>query len=228
MEGRAYRSEEDCRARLAEAGGGMERIRSWFNQRTFNPERLADSAVNDWALVLWQRIDTLRENGADEETVSLWADAFVRKWLAFQHAGSRTLNWMITGPARFPVERNEKRMATERKRYDELDWFVGNCENWLRRRQNAAKRAEASVQAKESGSEFQTSELCGVKLVHNTAIDRVQLVFPGKPDPETIRDLKSSAFRWSPREGAWQRQLTRNGIWAANGVLAALAERQAS
>jgi hypothetical protein len=30
----------------------------------------------------------------------------------------------------------------------------------------------------------------------------------GKPDPETITQLKSRGFRWTPSQRAWQRKLT--------------------
>lgn len=62
-------------------------------------------------------------------------------------------------------------------------------------------------------------EIEGVKIIHNTDLDRLQLLFNGKPTPETISLLKKNAFRWSPRQGAWQRQLTPNAIYAANKVL---------
>lgn len=38
---------------------------------------------------------------------------------------------------------------------------------------------------------------------------RDKLVIDGKPPRETIQMLKSNGFRWSPTNGAWQRQLTR-------------------
>jgi hypothetical protein len=50
----------------------------------------------------------------------------------------------------------------------------------------------------------------------------VQLVFEGRPEPEVIAQLKGRAFRWSPREGAWQRQLTQNGVWAAEFIAKSL------
>ena len=48
---------------------------------------------------------------------------------------------------------------------------------------------------------------------------RVQLIFDGKPDDDTRALLKSYGFRWSPRNGAWQRQLTDNGRRAAQQLM---------
>lgn len=61
-----------------------------------------------------------------------------------------------------------------------------------------------------------------IKEVHNHVINRVQLIFPGKPDEQTRSLLKRYGFRWSPREGAWQRQLNANGLSAAKSVLGQL------
>lgn len=212
---------QDCIDLLIERAGGMERVRGWFSARTFNVDYNARNAVQGWGNGLFDALSDLANNGASSDQVVEWRDRFVGKWLAYQHAGARTMNWMITGPANFPVARNEKRMATERKRYDELDYFVNDRLAWLRRRERAAERAQLSEEAK--GEIFKEREAAGVRLVENTTLDRVQLIFPGKPDEETRADLKRSAFRWSPREGAWQRKLTRNGIWAADGILAAIA-----
>ena len=65
------------------------------------------------------------------------------------------------------------------------------------------------------------TEAAGVRVVENAEAARLQLIFPGKPDPETIGRLKANGFRWSPREGAWQRHLNNAGRWAAERVLQA-------
>lgn len=212
---------QDCIQALVDAAGGMDKVQGWFNWRTFKVELRARQAVEEWGNLLFDNLSDLANHGASPEQQAEWQAAFIRKWLAYQHAGARTMNWMITGPARFPVAQNEKRMATERKRYDELDAFVSNSRNWLRRRQRSAERAVVSEQAK--GETFAEEVVCGIRMVRNTALDRVQLLFPDKPDADTRAQLKKSGFRWSPREGAWQRQLTRNGVWAAQGFLAGYA-----
>jgi hypothetical protein len=43
----------------------------------------------------------------------------------------------------------------------------------------------------------------------NKEINRVQIIYPGKPSEETRTKLKSNGFRWSPYEKAWQRQYGR-------------------
>ncbi len=61
-----------------------------------------------------------------------------------------------------------------------------------------------------------------VEVVENVEADRIQLVFPGKPDAETRSMLKTNGFRWSPRAGAWQRHLNNAGRGAVQQVLSGL------
>ena len=49
----------------------------------------------------------------------------------------------------------------------------------------------------------------------NREDNRLQVFFDGKPDEATRTELKISGFRWAPSVGAWQRQLTKNAIYAA-------------
>ena len=48
------------------------------------------------------------------------------------------------------------------------------------------------------------------KVVENTDLMRLQLIFDDKPSEEVRKVLKSHAFRWSPSNNCWQRQLTDN------------------
>lgn len=49
--------------------------------------------------------------------------------------------------------------------------------------------------------------------------ERLRIRHHEKPDSETIRELKGNGFRWSPKNKAWQRQLTSNAVYAARRVL---------
>lgn len=57
------------------------------------------------------------------------------------------------------------------------------------------------------------------KVVENTEIMRLQLIFDGKPDAQTRDVLKKNGFRWSPSNTAWQRQLTTNAKYALKRVI---------
>nr|DAT22927.1 MAG TPA: protein of unknown function (DUF3560) [Caudoviricetes sp.] len=48
------------------------------------------------------------------------------------------------------------------------------------------------------------------KVIENTDLMRLQLIFDDKPSEELRKVLKSYAFRWSPSNKSWQRQLTDN------------------
>ena len=67
-------------------------------------------------------------------------------------------------------------------------------------------------------------EYDGYTYKEDVELMRVQFFFDGKPDDETRSLLKSNGFRWAPSQGAWQRQLTENGIRAAKRVMEEIAQ----
>lgn len=205
---------------LLDRVGGLETFRRNWSWRSHSPEARAISAIDGGAESIEAGAQLLADAGASSEQVADWTERAIKLWLAYQAAGARTANPMVTGPANFPVARNQKACEVERKRGDEYFEFVKDAKGWLSRQARREERAALSVEA--AAVDHRTVEFDGVKLVQNTTLDRIQLVFDGKPDPVTIGLLKKSAFRWSPREGAWQRQNTNNGIRAAYAVLHAL------
>lgn len=58
----------------------------------------------------------------------------------------------------------------------------------------------------------------GDEVIINADENRVQILFDEKPDENIRTKLKSHGFRWSPRQGVWQRLLNNNGIVAAREV----------
>lgn len=87
------------------------------------------------------------------------------------------------------IERTEQRLA-------ELD----------RREQQAAEP--------QTGAAFD-----GGQIVRNIDLNRLQILFDAIPDADTRAALKQNGFRWSPKNQAWQRQLTDNAERAARQVL---------
>ncbi len=65
----------------------------------------------------------------------------------------------------------------------------------------------------------------GIRVVRNLEENRIQILFPGKPDNATRALLKSRGFKWAPSQGAWQRQLNGAGEYAAECVIAELKKR---
>lgn len=62
-------------------------------------------------------------------------------------------------------------------------------------------------------------EFDGGRIVHNVEQNRLQILFDEIPNEETRAELKSHGFKWSRRNEAWQRQLTRNAIYDAKHIL---------
>ena len=58
----------------------------------------------------------------------------------------------------------------------------------------------------------------GGEAVANTEKRRLQLFFDEKPDESKRTMLKRYGFRWTPTEGAWQRLLNDNAIYACDRI----------
>ena len=80
--------------------------------------------------------------------------------------------------------------------------------------QNAKRAADTTAQTDYSDLGFQVER--------NAEMNRLQLKFNGKPDEKTRSILKSNGFRWSPTQGAWQRQLNGNSEYGLKRVVEGL------
>ncbi len=72
--------------------------------------------------------------------------------------------------------------------------------------------------------ETKVEEIGAIKVIENAEINRVQIIFPGKPAADVRTKLKQSGFRWSPSEGAWQRQLNTAAVYWARELVSKLGE----
>lgn len=99
------------------------------------------------------------------------------------------------------IARNEQRLEEMQKRKEAIEKVA----------------ATESGDAGSSGSVGRV-DFDGGYVYENLDMDRIQIIYDEKPDRETINKLKSNGFRWSPSQGAWQRQLNRNGRMAVNRV----------
>lgn len=89
------------------------------------------------------------------------------------------------------------------------------------------KRIEARIESlKKLKSNTRLSEENDIyKLWEDKQDMRIRISFEmGKPDQEVIDMLKGKAFKWSPKNNAWQRQLTNNAIYATKQLQKSLHE----
>jgi len=82
-------------------------------------------------------------------------------------------------------------------------------------------KAEANREAKADRANKENREYIfhSGKVIFNYEIDRLQLLFDSKPSQEIITQLKKGAFKWSPTNSAWQRQLTNNALHSAINII---------
>lgn len=90
-----------------------------------------------------------------------------------------------------------------------------NNANIHRIRDRIAELEKKTSSAAPAGWEFD-----GGEVVMNTEENRLQILFEDKPDADLRAELKAAAFKWAPSQGAWQRQLTDNAIYAAKRIKA--------
>ena len=79
------------------------------------------------------------------------------------------------------------------------------------------KRHAAMAERATEGDEVH--EYAWGKLIVAFGDERYRFVFDGKPAPEIIRLMKSNAFKWSPANSAWQRQITANAKYAVKRMI---------
>ncbi len=104
--------------------------------------------------------------------------------------------------------------------YDRAPYPGWALQNNLANIKRCQQRVEDLKQTKEKGSS--EVDYGDFKVLENTEVMRIQIIFDGKPDEAVRSTLKSNGFRWAPSQGAWQRQLNSNGIYAMKRVVESL------
>ena len=97
------------------------------------------------------------------------------------------------------------------------DFELASLRGKIKRTQENLAKLDGIEQHKDDAAN--TLEFDGGKIFLNMEANRLQILFDEIPDEETRAALKSNGFRWSPKNQAWQRQLTRNAEYAARQVL---------
>ncbi len=84
------------------------------------------------------------------------------------------------------------------------------------KRKTAERRGESiSIEAVKPTIEYMVGE---IKIVDSAEQNRIMIIYPSKPDVDTISKLKHSGWKWSPRNGAWQRLRNNNARYALTAL----------
>ena len=117
---------------------------------SFSPERRGAAHVADYTAHLTAAKETIcrlaRSHDLPEsfaaELFAEYAAGYDKRYRAWLHAKARCLSPMITGPANFPVRRNQKANAVEQKRCEELIRYRESSARWINKRIAQATRPE--------------------------------------------------------------------------------------
>ena len=97
------------------------------------------------------------------------------------------------------------------------DFELASLRGKIKRAQENLAKLDSMEQHKDDAAN--TLEFDGGKIFLNMEANRLQILFDEIPDEEVRADLKSHGFKWSRKNEAWQRQLTRNAIYDAKRIL---------
>lgn len=100
-----------------------------------------------------------------------------------------------------------------------LSWQLSNNNQNIHSVEERLQRLKAE---KEKDSSEYDSDF--FKVVENTEIMRLQLFFDGKPEAEVRELVKHNGFKWSPKNGCWQRQLTNNARYSVKCLIKELSK----
>lgn len=192
-----------------------------YRWMSHTPERRADGDIAGYIKMVLDFAEALSPyavTDAQKAEAAAQTEAYRLKLISWEYtlwaSKARTASPMITGPANFPVARNNKAMNAEAKK-------VGAYLEWLPKAKASAIKAvkiAGVTLAERNIAAPETVTVNGVDIVKNHEIERVQLFFPGKPDSETIGQLKGAGWNWSPRNKAWQRMITDATLRSANAI----------
>lgn len=195
-----------------------------YSGTSHTPERRGENEVADYVasieafnsklVAVADNEDRMAEAVAQAER---YREGYIKKLSDIWATRSRMMSTMITGSANFPVRRQEKVWASFENKSKE---FYAWQDRALASAIKAIKAVGYVDPPKPEGAKTGTEEvqIGDVLIVINHDAERIQIVFDGKPSPEVIAEMKGAAWKWSPRNSAWQRMITQNSLYSAKCI----------
>jgi|19_taG_2_1085344.scaffolds.fasta_scaffold02417_9 hypothetical protein len=139
-----------------------------FSNQTHYPDRRAKSIIKDFSDML--------EDDLKQPVNADYARKFTSLFLDWINAEGRCANWMITGPANFPVERNRKRLESASNKCDELMRWRGRVFKAINRQpmKSPSEWKNSSLAQLEVAEKRQATMKAANKIIRsNKAIDKL-------------------------------------------------------
>lgn len=140
------------------------------------------------------------------------ANAYYRKngtmqgFSGFSESTNRNIDTALNSPNRWG----------EKKPFQ--TYQLSNNNQQIKSTESRLKQMQKQKETSSNGSGGGGSAFKGGEIIRNTDMNRLQIKFEGIPDASTRTKLKSEGWRWSPKNGVWQRQLTDNAERSAKRI----------
>jgi hypothetical protein len=129
------------------------------NWTSFSPEKRGETMVNQYSAQLAEDLAELKAQGIDSETLTAYEQRYKSLFSAWLNAKSNCISAMITGPARFPIQKAEKANRSEQKHYDIF-------QQWREKSKKAIVKKTQPEKTYNSEIERYKAELEGMKRNH--------------------------------------------------------------
>jgi len=107
----------------------------------------------------------------------------------------------------------DQRIATTTRSWEQVPYSSYELANNNAEITRLTKRIAELTRNQEVG--FAGWEFAGGRAEANTEMNRLQFFFDERPGADQCTELKRNGFKWAPTQGAWQRHLNDNAIYAA-------------
>lgn len=174
-----------------------------YGLTSHSPSQLGKLARDDYARILTADHEELLaaavKHGADlSPHFSTYRAKCAELYRAALSAQSREASPGIIGPANFPSRRMEKIRRGISKRWAGFSDFRERAKNAIRR--------DLAGYVKPVSDPSTVTRVTGplATIEDDPSVNRVRLIYSGKPDATVRSALKGQGFRWSPTNTAWQ------------------------
>ena len=208
---------------------GPARFNSRRHERMNDYERAAKQRLKDWSEKVVKRINRQeRLTGWQEvERLQIKLDT-----LTELHEKMKAANKIVRSKKMVEAEQIDELVALGLNEQQAIE-ILKPTERWqsvgfptyqLQNNLAKIKATQAAIERHKAMAESEDKEITfnGGRVVVCNSDERMRFYFDEIPSVEVRNMMKRNAFRWSPKNGAWQRQLTANCKFDTKRILAEL------